>query len=376
MGRDLNKVIVDVTVFAASQIALFYAVRYVLSNLDPQRTDRKKQAKKSQELLNTLKIGDIDLSELELDEYEQAIAGEIVPPSSISTTFESIGGLDDVINQLRETVIYPLNYPELFKSQGGLLAAPKGVLLYGHPGCGKTMIAKALAKESGATFINLPLSSLMNKWLGESNKLVAGLFSLATKLQPSIIFIDEIDSLFRSRATGDHEVTGMIKAEFMTMWDGLMSGDDARVLVLGATNRPNDIDPAILRRMPKRFAIRLPNHAQRLKILRLMLAHATLSPGFDFEELARRTDGLSGSDLKETCRNAAMIPVRELMREKGGKGIKGMEEAKREGFQLRPLKMSDFIAVDSHAYSHVDPSGSGRRYQVPGNDDPMHEPLD
>lgn len=153
--------------------------------------------------------------------------------------------------------------------------------------------------------------------------------------------------------------------------------------------------------MPKRFAIRLPNHAQRLKILRLMLAHATLSPGFDFEELARRTDGLSGSDLKETCRNAAMIPVRELMREKGGKGIKGMEEAKREvgfisvlvtlfptelmsmitlyqlqGFQLRPLKMSDFIAVDSHAYSHVDPSGSGRRYQVPGNDDPMHEPLD
>jgi SpoVK/Ycf46/Vps4 family AAA+-type ATPase len=82
--------------------------------------------------------------------------------------------------------------------------------------------------------------------------------------------------------------------------------------------------------MPKRFAIRLPNHAQRLKILRLMLAHATLSPGFDFEELARRTDGLSGSDLKETCRNAAMIPVRELMREKGGKGIKGMEEAKRE----------------------------------------------
>lgn len=160
MGRDLNKVIVDVTVFAASQIALFYAVRYVLSNLDPQKTDRKKQAKKSQELLNTLKIGDLDLTELELDEYEQAIAGEIVPPSAINTTFEDIGGLDDVINQLRETVIYPLTYPELFKSQGGLLAAPKGVLLYGHPGCGKTLLAKALAKESGATFINLPLSSL------------------------------------------------------------------------------------------------------------------------------------------------------------------------------------------------------------------------
>jgi len=160
MGRDLNKVIVDVTVFAASQIALFYAVRYVLSNLDPQKTDRKKQSKKSQELLNSLKIGDLDLSELELDEYEQAIAGEIVPPSSISTTFDSIGGLEDVIGQLKETVIYPLTYPELFRSQGGLLAAPKGVLLYGPPGTGKTTMAKALAKESGATFINLPLSSL------------------------------------------------------------------------------------------------------------------------------------------------------------------------------------------------------------------------
>lgn len=147
-------------VFAASQIALFYAVRYVLSSFDPQKTERKKATKKGQEILSSLKTGDLDLSALELDEYEQTIAGEIVPPSSINTSFESIGGLEDVIGQLRETVIYPLTFPELFRSQGGLLAAPKGVLLYGHPGCGKTMIAKALAKESGATFINVPLSTL------------------------------------------------------------------------------------------------------------------------------------------------------------------------------------------------------------------------
>lgn len=115
----------------------------------------------------------------------------------------------------------------------------------------------------------------------------------------------------------------------------------------------NSIDPAILRRMPKRFAIRLPNHAQRLKILHLMLSHASLSPGFDFEELARRTDGLSGSDLKETCRNAAMIPVRELMREKGGKGIKGMEEAKREVGRLEVRvrmnvfnPLTDMVSID------------------------------
>lgn len=148
-------------VFAASQVALFYAVCYVLSSLDPQKADRKKATAKSRQVLSSLSSGSgADFDALDLNEYEQIIAGEIIPPASISTTFESIGGLDEVIGSLRESVIYPLTYPELFKNQSGLLGAPKGVLLYGHPGCGKTMIAKALAKESGATFINLPLSSL------------------------------------------------------------------------------------------------------------------------------------------------------------------------------------------------------------------------
>ena len=127
-----------------------------------------------------------------------------------------IGGLDSIISNLRESVIYPLLYPNLFTQSSSLLGAPKGVLLFGPPGCGKTMLAKALAKESGATFINIAASVLTNKWYGESNKLVAGLFSLARKTQPSIIFIDEIDSFLRERTKGDHEVTGMMKAEFMT----------------------------------------------------------------------------------------------------------------------------------------------------------------
>lgn len=126
-----------------------------------------------------------------------------------------IGGLEPIISSLRESVIYPLLYPHLFSSSA-LLGAPKGVLLFGPPGCGKTMLAKALAKESGATFINIAASVLTNKWYGESNKLVAGLFSLARKVQPSIVFIDEIDSFLRERTKGDHEVTGMMKAEFMT----------------------------------------------------------------------------------------------------------------------------------------------------------------
>lgn len=213
-----------------------------------------------------------------------------------------IGGLDPIISQLREAVIFPLCYPQLFDSAAGLFGAPKGVLLYGPPGCGKTMLAKvrslrcllpprtadcpqALAKESGATFINVPISILVSKWFGDSNKLVSALFSLAKKLQPSIIFIDEIDSFMRERTSSDHEVTGMMyvlafssaqltdgcrKAEFMSAWDGLTTSNDTRILVLGATNRPNDIDAAILRRMPKRFAIKLPDSTQRRNILNLV----------------------------------------------------------------------------------------------------------
>ncbi len=134
---------------------------------------------------------------------------------ALTNLHPDIGGLDPIINSLRESVIYPLLYPHLFSSSA-LLGAPKGVLLFGPPGCGKTMLAKALAKESGATFINIAASVLTNKWYGESNKLVAGLFSLARKTQPSIVFIDEIDSFLRERTKGDHEVTGMMKAEFMT----------------------------------------------------------------------------------------------------------------------------------------------------------------
>ncbi|WVQ83027.1 hypothetical protein IAT38_005165 [Cryptococcus sp. DSM 104549] len=352
--RDAGRIITDVAFFAASQVALYYALRYVLSSMTPGSDKKTKEKGKS--ILSQTGLSEAQLSALDLNEYEETIAGEIIPPAAIDVTFDSIGGLEEIIANLRETVIYPLTFPELFGTGDGLLSAPKGVLLYGHPGCGKTMLAKALAKESGATFINLPLSSLTNKWYGESNKLVAGLFSLARKVQPSIIFIDEIDSMFRERSSNDHEVSAMMKAEFMTLWDGLTTGTDSRVMVLGATNRPNDIDAAILRRMPKRFAIKLPNLEQRVKILSLVLAHTKLAPDFSIKQLAIRTDGLSGSDLRETCRNAAMVPVRELMREKGRAGKEGLEAAQKEGFKVRPLTMSDFVLHDSHAYAHVDPS--------------------
>jgi SpoVK/Ycf46/Vps4 family AAA+-type ATPase len=206
-----------------------------------------------------------------------------------------IGGLEEVISSLQESVIFPLLRPDLFRSSSTLLSPPKGVLLHGPPGCGKTMLAKALAKESGATFINIAASVLMDKEYGESNKLVAAVFSLARKMEPSIFFIDEIDSFLRERSKDDNETTAMMKAEFIAyvvsslfsvtgtshlcrLWDGLLSDSD-RILILGATNRIRDIDPAALRRMPKQFNISLPNTTQREKILTKVgwLGNATLA---------------------------------------------------------------------------------------------------
>jgi len=273
----------------------------------------------------------------------------VIHPDDIEVKFSDVGGLEPIVASLRESIIYPLLYPNLFASSSSLIGAPKGVLLYGPPGCGKTMLAKALAKESGATFINIAASVLTNKWYGESNKLVAGLFSLARKCQPSIIFIDEIDSFLRERAKDDHEVTGMMKAEFMTLWDGLLSASD-RILVLGATNRPNDLDSAILRRMPKRFAVGLPDADQRFKILTLMLKDTPLEPNFPMRLLAQRSVGMSGSDLRELCRNAAMLPVREYVRETSS-DQEALAKGQLEGFNLRPLRFVDFFELEGPTLS-------------------------
>lgn len=291
--------------------------------------------------------------------YEEIIAGDIVDPHDIDVSFADIGGLEHQKRDIYDLVVLPLKSPEFFASRGNLLAAPKGILLYGKPGTGKTMLAKAIAKESGAFFIDLKISTIMSKWFGESQKLVRAAFSLAQKLAPCIIFIDEVDSFMGKRGGASDPTFASMKTEFLALWDGftdVSSNSDAGfgVIVMGATNRPGDVDPAFLRRMPRTFEIGLPDQHQREQILRINLKTERLEPSFDFHQLSVDTVYYSGSDLKELCRAALMIPLREHIAFVRQASTQTAPGAPAPEIPMRPLAMSDF----DEAKTMVKPTGA------------------
>lgn len=324
-----------VALVAAANVALIYGIRWVVKNLDPARREREKTEKQA-----VLHLNRLGLKHLKLSEHELAIAADLVDTTALRFSWSSIGGLDSVIEQLKDNIILPLSRRDLFVGSS-LLAPPRGVLLYGPPGCGKTLLAKALAKEAHCHFINLQLASLADKWYGESQKLAAAVFSLALKLQPVVVFIDEIDAFLRSRQTSDHETTAMMKAQFMSLWDGLESDPSALIVVVGATNRPQDVDVAIMRRMPLRFHVNLPTAKERLEILKVILAQERLTDDVDLHHVAEHTERYTGSDLKELCRNAALNCVRDSLRNEDSAQGTPVDGDSPEGSKIRPIRMAD-----------------------------------
>ena len=227
--------------------------------------------------------------------------------------FSDIIGMEEMKKILYEVIVVPSIRPDLFT---GILKPQRGILLFGPPGTGKTMIAKAIATECKSTFFSISASSLTSKWVGESEKTVKSLFKLAYKKAPSIIFIDEIDSILSKRNESENEATKRLKTEFLIQFDGLGSNNKAQLLVIAATNRPMDLDEALLRRLPKRvYCGPLDVNGRFTFIKKVINKVETNLSDQDIMEVAKLTKGYSNSDLKELCKEAAFQPVRELTME-------------------------------------------------------------
>ncbi|KFK29023.1 hypothetical protein AALP_AA7G078600 [Arabis alpina] len=281
------------------------------------------------------------------NEFEKRLLSDVIPSSDIGVTFDDIGALENVKDTLKELVMLPLQRPELF-CKGKLTKPCKGILLFGPPGTGKTMLAKAVATEAGANFINISMSSISSKWFGEGEKYVKAVFSLASKIAPSVIFVDEVDSMLGRRENpGEHEAMRKMKNEFMLNWDGLRTKETERVLVLAATNRPFDLDEAVIRRLPRRLMVGLPDAPNRAKILNVILAKEDLSPDIDLGGVASMTDGYSGSDLKNLCVTAAHRPIKEILEKEKREREAALAEGKVPpallgSSDIRALNMDDF----------------------------------
>jgi vacuolar protein-sorting-associated protein 4 len=262
-------------------------------------------------------------------------SAELVVTEKPEVNWAEVVGLDMAKKAVKEAIVYPVQRPDLFP-----LGWPRGILLFGPPGCGKTLLAAAVATEIDANFYSIDAASIMSKWLGEAEQNVAKLFGSARKSsmegKAAIVFVDELDSLMGQHS---NEVGGEIRVrnQFLKEMDGIVDkGKNLHVYVIGATNKPWDLDWAFIRRFQKRILVPLPDHHTRLMMLKLYTANLQIETGVDLHELARLSEGFSGSDIRDVCQSAQLKLIGEFF--ESGKATD--KEAK-----PRSLTMSDFRQI-------------------------------
>jgi len=306
-----------------------------------------------------------------------------------NVTWDDIGGLEGVKRELRETVQYPVEHPEKFKKFG--MQPSKGVLFYGPPGCGKTLLAKAIANECQANFISIKGPELLTMWFGESEANVREIFDKARAAAPCVLFFDELDSIARARGSSGGDAGGAgdrVINQILTEMDGM--AQKKNVFIIGATNRPDIIDPAILRpgRLDQLIYIPLPDTPSRLAILKACLRKSPLAPDVDLSFLAESTRGFSGADLTEICQRACKLAIREsiekdlerekLRAERGGDSMDTEEEVdpvpeitrlhfeEAMRFARRSVSDNDIRKYEMFAQTLQQSRGLGTNFKFPG----------
>ncbi|CAL7952122.1 unnamed protein product [Xylocopa violacea] len=290
---------------------------------------------------NSTEVGDERLKNIEPKMIE-LIKNEIMD-SKTSISWNDIAGLEYAKKIIKEVVVYPMLRPDIFT---GLRRPPKGILLFGPPGTGKTLIGKCIASQSKSTFFSISASSLTSKWIGEGEKMVRALFAVARVYQPSVIFVDEIDSLLTQRSETEHESSRRLKTEFLVQLDGAATADEDRILIVGATNRPQELDEAARRRLVKRLYVPLPELQARKQIINNLLVTVPHNlTEEDVHNVAEQSKGYSGADMSNLCKEASMGPIRSIP-------FSQLENIRKE--DVRQVTINDF----KEALIHVRPSVS------------------